>query len=131
MNSRLSLPLATLLASLVLSGPALAADAPAGSCAARRQALEQRIEAAKTHGNSPQQAGLEKALADVTAHCTDTGLQKDREADVAKNREEVSQREADLRETQAKGDPAKVAKRQAKLDEARAELRAAEQALQP
>lgn len=131
MNSRIALPRATLLASIALSSPALAADAPAGGCAAKRQALEQRIEAAKAHGNSSQQAGLEKALAEVTAHCTDAGLQKDREAEVAKHREEVSQREADLREAQAKGDPAKVAKRQAKLDEARAELRAAEQTLQP
>ncbi|MDH4563581.1 DUF1090 domain-containing protein [Pseudomonas sp. BN411] len=131
MNSRFSLSLASLITGIALAGPALAADISASGCAAKRQVLEQRIEAAKAHGNRDQQSGLEKALAEVTAHCTDASLQQDREADVARHREEVSQREADLREAQTKGDPAKIAKRQAKLEEARAELRAAEQAAQP
>ncbi|AYC31161.1 DUF1090 domain-containing protein [Pseudomonas cavernae] len=130
MNRLFTLPLATLLAGIVPANPALAADDAPGGCAAKRQALEQRIEVARSAGNSAQQAGLEKALAEVTAHCSDAGLQRDREAKVAKYRAEVSQREADLSEAKAKGDPEKIARRQAKLAEARAELRATEQDLQ-
>lgn len=125
MKRHYSLPFA-LLAGVLLAQPVLAAET---GCAAKRQAIEARIEAAKAHGNSAQQAGLEKALAEVQAHCTDAGLRQEREAKVAQSQAEVRQREADLREAQAKGDPAKIAKRQAKLEEARAELASAEKAL--
>ncbi|BAN46099.1 DUF1090 domain-containing protein [Metapseudomonas resinovorans] len=128
MKRHLALPLASLLAGVLLAVPALAAD---GGCAAKREAILQRIEAAKAQGNSAQQAGLEKALAEVKANCTEASLRQERENKVAEQRDEVAEREADLREAQAHGDAQKIAKRQAKLDEARAELKAAEQALQP
>ncbi|MDH4610046.1 DUF1090 domain-containing protein [Pseudomonas sp. BN102] len=125
MKRHVALPFA-LLAGALLAHPVLASD---GNCAAKRQALEQRIEVASAHDNTAQQAGLEKALAEVKAHCTDASLRQEREAKVAKYQVEVSQREADLREAQAKGDPEKIASRQAKLAEARAELADAEKAL--
>ncbi|MCY1283286.1 Protein YqjC [compost metagenome] len=126
MKRHLPLPF-VLLAGALLAQPVAATET---GCAAKRQAIEQRIEAAKAHGNSAQQAGLEKALAEVKTHCTDAGLRQEREAKIAEYQAEVRQREADLREAQAKGDPAKIAKRQAKLEEARAELDAAEKALE-
>ncbi|KAI1695454.1 DNA ligase B [Ditylenchus destructor] len=47
----------------------------------RRQAPshQHQIEQAKAHGNSAQQAGLEKALSEVTANCTEASLKKERE----------------------------------------------------
>jgi hypothetical protein len=48
---------------------------------------------------------------------------------IAEQRAEV-RREADLREAEAKGDPVKIAKRQAKREEARAEFDAADKALE-
>lgn len=126
MKRHLSLPF-VLLAGALLAQPVAATET---GCAAKRQAIEQRIEAAKAHGNAAQQAGLEEALAEVKTHCTDAALRQKREAKIADYQAEVRQREADLREAQAKGDAEKIARREAKLAEARAELRAAEQALQ-
>ncbi|MGA4633059.1 DUF1090 domain-containing protein [Pseudomonas solani] len=119
-----------LTAGLTLAGTAAAADTPLTGCAAKRQAIESRIEQARTHGNDAQVAGLQKALDEVKAHCTDAGLRQQREDDIAKRRAEVQEREADLREAQAKGDAGKIAKREAKLAEARRELSAAEAELQ-
>ncbi|BBP80801.1 hypothetical protein PHLH8_04430 [Pseudomonas sp. Pc102] len=119
-----------LTAGLALAGIAHATEAPPTGCAAKRQALEARIEQARVHGNDAQVAGLQKALDEVTAHCTDAGLRQQREDAIAKHRAEVREREADLREARAKGDVEKIAKREAKLDEARRELNAAEAQLQ-
>ncbi|CAN7193257.1 DUF1090 domain-containing protein [Pseudomonas solani] len=117
-------------AGLALAGNAAAAESPLTGCAAKRQAIESRIEQARAHGNDAQVAGLQKALDEVKAHCTDAGLRQQREDDIAKRRAEVQEREADLREAQAKGDAGKIAKREAKLAEARRELSAAEAELQ-
>ncbi|GAC1031403.1 DUF1090 domain-containing protein [Pseudomonas sp. No.21] len=119
-----------LTAGLALAGIAHAAEAPLTGCAAKRQALEARIEQARAHGNEAQVAGLQRALARVRTYCTDDGLRRDREAAVEKRRAEVREREAELREARAKGDAGKIAKREAKLAEARRELNAAEAQLQ-
>lgn len=119
-----------LTAGLALAGIAHAAEATPTGCAAKRQALEARIEQARVHGNDAQVAGLQKALDEVTAHCTDAGLRQQREDAFAKHRAEVREREADLREARAKGDVEKIAKRETKLAEARRELNAAEAQLQ-
>ena len=48
------------------------------------------------------------------------------QARIDKARDEIREREADLRDAELSGDPGKIAKRQAKLDEAMQELKAAE-----
>ena len=70
-----------------------------------------------------------RALTRVRTYCTDDGLRQDREAAVEKRRAEVREREAELREARAKGDAGKIAKREAKLAEAR-RVNAAEAQLQ-
>ena len=64
-------PLALLTIASFMTTPLLAAeDTPQlTGCAAKRQAISTQIEQAKAHGNSAQQAGLEKALGEVTANC--------------------------------------------------------------
>lgn len=120
------------LASVLTSAPSFAeseASAALTGCAAKRQAISSQIEAAKAHGNSGQQAGLEKALSEVESNCTDESLRAERQADVTKAEEEVSERESDLREALAAGDKDDINKRQNKLQEARSELQQAREQL--
>ncbi|QXI38100.1 DUF1090 domain-containing protein [Pseudomonas xantholysinigenes] len=117
-----------LLASLGLATGAAQAAQPASEltgCAAKRQAISEQIEQARAHGNSDQQAGLEKALSEVTEHCTDANLRKEREQKVLDARHEVNQRTKDLDKAMKKGDAEKINKRKDKLAEAKKELQEA------
>ena len=107
-----------------MATPLLAAqEAPQlTGCAAKRQAISAQIEQAKAHGNSAQQAGLEKALSEVTANCTDASLKKERENKVLDAKHEVSRRQADLDKAMKKGDAEKINKRKDKLAQSRKEL---------
>ena len=117
-------PFALLTVASFMTTPLLAAEeaAPLTGCAAKRQAISTQIEQAKAHGNSEQQAGLEKALSEVTANCTDASLKKERENKVLDAKHEVSRRQADLDKAMKKGDADKINKRKDKLAEARKEL---------
>jgi hypothetical protein len=117
-------PIIVFAACGLLAAPALAAEqAPAlTGCAAKRQDISAQIEQAKAAGNSYQQAGLEKALSEVTANCTDAGLLKEQEKKVIDAKREVSTREADLNKAMKKGDSDKINKRKDKLAESRKEL---------
>lgn len=119
--------LAALTLCSLMSAPLLAAEQaqPLTGCAAKRQAIMTQIEQAKAHGNSDQQAGLERALNEVTAHCTDASLKKDRENKVLEAKHEVSRRQADLEKAMKKGDSEKINKRKDKLAESRKELQQA------
>ncbi|WP_161865795.1 MULTISPECIES: DUF1090 domain-containing protein [Pseudomonas] len=114
-----------LLAANLNVTPLLAADGEDG-CAVKRQVLQEKIEAAQQSGNSRELDGLRRALGNVDAHCDDASLHEERLASVKEAREEVQEREKDLREAMGTGDQEKIAKRQAKLAEARAELQQAE-----
>lgn len=120
--------LVLLLAAGLTTLPAHATE-PLTGCAAKRQELQEKLEMARHHGNSSQVNGLEKALRQLDANCTDEALHEERQAKLEKARQEVQEREHDLREAEAKGDPQKIAKRQAKLAEARAELEQADAAI--
>lgn len=123
-----------LLSSLALSAllslaasPLLAAEEQPGptGCAAKRQAISEQLEQARAQGNGEQQAGLEKALAEATEHCTDASLRKEREQKVLEARHEVNQRTKDLDKAMKKGDPERINKRKEKLAEAKKELQEA------
>ncbi|WP_236217692.1 DUF1090 domain-containing protein [Pseudomonas rhodesiae] len=117
-------PFALSIVASLMTTPLLAADdaEPLTGCAAKRQAISTQIEQAKAHSNSEQQAGLEKALSEVTAHCNDATLKKERENKVLDAKHEVSRRQADLDKAMKKGDPDKINKRKDKLAESRKEL---------
>lgn len=118
----------TLFAAFSLGAPTLMAAeqaAPLTGCAAKRQAISTQIEQAKAHGNSEQQAGLEKALSETTANCTDASLKKERENKVLEAKHEVSRRQADLDKAMKKGDAEKINKRKDKLADSRKELQEA------
>ncbi|MGE1152685.1 DUF1090 domain-containing protein [Pseudomonas kitaguniensis] len=117
-------PLAFLTVASFLTTPLLAAQtAPElTGCAAKRQAISTQIEQAKAHNNSEQHAGLEKALSEVTANCTDASLRKERENKVLDAKHEVSRRQADLDKAMKKGDADRINKRKDKLAQARKDL---------
>ncbi|WP_130906021.1 MULTISPECIES: DUF1090 domain-containing protein [unclassified Pseudomonas] len=120
-------PLALLTLCSVMAAPLIAAEDAPGltGCAAKKQGIINQIELAKSHGNAEQQAGLEKALSEVTANCTDASLKKERENKVLEAKHEVSQRQADLDKAMKKGDPERINKRKDKLAESRKELQEA------
>lgn len=120
-------PLALFTVCGLLAAPLMAADtAPElTGCAAKKQVITLQLEQARAHGNSNQVAGLEKALSEVEAHCTDAGLRKERENKVLEAKHEVSKRQADLDKAMKKGDPEKIDKRKNKLAESRKELQEA------
>ncbi|THT99379.1 DUF1090 domain-containing protein [Lampropedia puyangensis] len=108
---------------------ALAQASPA--CEAKRAAIEAQITQANAQGRTQQVAGLEKALAANKAHCTDAQLAAERDKDIQQALQKVAEREQELSEAQAKGDAEKMAKRRAKLQEAREQLTEAQKPLLP
>ena len=120
-------PLALFTVCGLLTARLMAADTEPEltGCAAKKQAITLQLEQARAHGNSNQVAGLEKALSEVEAHCTDAGLRKERENKVLEAKHEVSKRQADLDKAMKKGDPEKIDKRKNKLAESRKELQEA------
>ncbi|RON07448.1 hypothetical protein BK659_18055 [Pseudomonas brassicacearum] len=120
-------PLAVLTLCGVMAAPLMAAEETPEltGCAAKRQSISAQIEQAKAHGNADQQAGLEKALNEVTEHCTDAALKKERENKVLDAKHEVSLRQADLDKAMKKGDAEKINKRKDKLAESRKQLQQA------
>lgn len=125
-------PLALFTVCSLLAAPVLAVENQPGltGCAAKQQAISAQIEQARAHGNADQQAGLEKALSEVQANCTDAGLRKEREQKVLDARHEVNQRTKDLDKAMKKGDAEKINKRKDKLAEAKKELQSAVEALE-
>lgn len=115
----------TLLAGLLVLAPtfsALASSQAATGCEAKRLNIEQQIDNARTHGNNHRVTGLEKALYELNANCTDEGLRAEREADVRKKERKVESRRQELAEAQADGRTDKISKKQRKLEDAQAEL---------
>lgn len=110
-----------LLAGMLILAPTFSTLAATG-CEAKRQNIEQQIDYARTQGNSHRVAGLEKALSEAKANCTDEGLRAERKSDVLKKEQKVEERRQELAEAQADGRADKISKKQQKLEEAQAEL---------
>ncbi|MBA1230998.1 DUF1090 domain-containing protein [Pseudomonas viridiflava] len=124
-------PLILFASCTLLATPLLAADqAPPSECLLKSQEISSKIQDAKTEGNKAEQTGLEKALAEVNANCTETSLLKQREQKVLDAKREVSRRQTDLNKAMDKGDPEKINKRKDKLAESRKELQDAQAELE-
>ena len=114
-------PCKTTLAGLLLLTTVSSVHA-ATDCEAKRLDIEQQIDYARANDNKHRIAGLEKALSEVKAHCTDEGLRAEREVRVKEKENKVEEHRRELAEAQADGRADKVAKKQSKLEEAQAEL---------
>lgn len=112
---------------LALALASLSASAAATSlCQEKEQDIQREIGYAEKHNNQNRIDGLKKALSEVQAHCTDSKLRADHQEKIAEQKDEVREREQDLKKAKQKGDAEKVAKRAHKLQEARKELNALE-----
>lgn len=120
-------------ACLLIMVPAFAASAAAQSeltgCAAKQYDIEKQIDYARTHGNQHRIAGLETALAEVKASCTESGLLAERQEKVREKERKVAERMAELKQAQETGSHDKIMKKEKKLAEAKEELVAAQRAL--
>lgn len=96
------------------------------TCATKQNEIQKQIDEARAHNNQNRVDGLEKALRENKEHCTEAGLQAEKQKKIEEKREKVAEREQELKEAQAKGDHDKVTKKQHKLDEAKSELKEAE-----
>lgn len=114
---------------LTILGTHAYAESNLTGCAAKKQEVSDQIEYARTHENKNRVAGLQKALRELEAHCTDEGLLKERQAKVAEKERKVAERQSDLAEAKAKGDTKKIERRQEKLEQAQKELDAAKKDL--
>ncbi|SFC70714.1 Protein of unknown function [Polaromonas sp. OV174] len=115
----------------IAATPLLAANPPSAGCAAQRARIEAQLQRAQAEGNQQQLAGLRRALRANETHCSDASLAAERQRAIQKATKKVAEREKELAQAQRKGDPDQIAKRQAKLDEARRDLAEAEQPLLP
>ena len=114
----------TVLALTLLS---LACATQASSLCGEKEAdIQREIGYAEKHHNQSRIDGLNKALKEVRANCSDSGLRAEHKKKITKQKEEISERKADLREARQKGDADKITKREEKLSEAEHELKALE-----
>ncbi|MDM5076203.1 DUF1090 domain-containing protein [Aeromonas media] len=113
---------------LLLAGQAYGSENV--GCKARHQAVTEQLAFARAHDNAQQVAGLEQALRNIETHCTDAGLFEEQQEKVAKQKQEVEERLADLQSARVSGKPDKIAKKQAKLEASQAELLEAQRELE-
>ncbi|CAM3457494.1 hypothetical protein SB6411_02524 [Klebsiella spallanzanii] len=110
---------------LILVLSSLSASAFAVSpCQEKEQDIQREISYAEKHHNQNRIDGLNRALSEVRANCSDSKLKAEHQQKIAKQQAEIAERQNDLREAEQKGDADKISKRQRKLDEAQQELKA-------
>lgn len=111
----------TVLAIALLS---LTSAAQANSlCSEKEQDIQREIGYAEKHQNQNRVNGLNKALKELRANCTDSSLRAAHEKKINEQKAEITERKADLQEARAKGDANKISKREQKLAEAEHELK--------
>lgn len=115
-----------LLVMPLLAYSSLSSATNAGGCAQKAQAIQAQIDKAKQYGNRQRVEGLEKALSEVQNHCTESGLETERQQKIAEKQSKVAEREQELQAARQTGKADKVADKQRKLAEAQAELQAAQ-----
>ena len=109
---------------LILVLSSLSASAFAISpCQEKEQDIQREISYAEKHHNQNRIDGLNRALSEVRANCSDSKLKAEHQQKIAKQQAEITERQNDLREAEQKGDADKISKRQHKLDEAQQELK--------
>lgn len=102
---------------------------PQPACEAKRKNIESQIVDATARGVKIEIAGLQKALEENRASCTDKSLADERDNKIQNAQQKVTDREKELSEAQSKGDMKKITTKKLKLEEARAELTEAEKPL--
>jgi len=109
------------LALFSLSGSLMAAES---LCQQKEQDIQHEIAMAQQHNNQRRVNGLERALTEVRANCSDEKLKAAHQERIKAQQEKVAERERELKEERQDGDDKeKIAKRERKMEEARQELK--------
>jgi hypothetical protein len=98
----------------------------ASPCQEKEQEITREISYAEKHNNQSRVDGLNKALHEVRTTCSDSKLRAEHQRKIARQKDEVAERREDLAKAKQKGDADKISKREHKLKEAEAELKALE-----
>jgi len=112
----------TILACILFS--TTAAAQAASLCQEKEQEILREISYAEKHHNQNRINGLNKALREVRANCSDSDLRAKHQQKISELHAEISERRAELKQAQQSGDREKISKRERKLKEAEAELQA-------
>lgn len=106
--------------------------AQVNTCAAKRDSIAQEIDYAQAHGNTRRVKGLQTAMIQLEAHCSDALLRSHAQKKVADAQKKLDERQKALQAAQADGKSTKkIAERQRKVDQAHAELEQAQLAATP
>lgn len=95
-------------------------------CQEKEQDIQREIQYAEKHNNQSRINGLNKALSEVRANCSDSKLRADHQKRISDQKTKVAERKHELTQAQAKGDADKISKREHKLREAQDDLKALE-----
>jgi len=117
----LSMKYRTILACILFSTTAAQA---ASLCQEKEQEILREISYAEKHNNQNRIKGLNKALSEVRANCSDSDLRAKHQQKISEQQAEISERRAELHEAQQSGDREKISKRERKLKEAEQDLKA-------
>lgn len=118
---RTSVTLIAIAVSALAAQAALAQPTHA-TCESKRAEISRDIEHAKAKGQVSRVRGLEKALRENQAHCSDAKLEQEHAARVAEQEKKVEKRQRDLDDARATGKASKIADREAKLAKEKTEL---------
>lgn len=100
------------------------AQAADSLCQQKEQGIQHEIEIARQHDNQRRVNGLERALTETRAGCTDEKLSKLHQEKIKEHQQKVEERQKELDREKADGnDSKKIAKREEKLAEAKHELK--------
>ena len=113
--------LIAILVAAMFSHAALAQTVHA-TCESKRADISRDIEHAKAKGQTSGVYGLEKALRENQAHCSDAKLEKEHAARIAEQERKIAERQRDLDKAREQGKASKIAEREAKLAREKAEL---------
>ncbi|AKJ42432.1 DUF1090 domain-containing protein [Pragia fontium] len=113
-----------LIVPLIISPTVFAGNAYSGKdyCQIKKEKILQQMEYAKQYNNMNRLAGLERALSNVEAHCTNGNYRANAEQKVADKERKVAKRQAELEKARVSGKAEKIAKKERKLREAEIEL---------
>ena len=92
-------------------------------CQEKEHDIQREISYAEKHNNQSRINGLNKALSEVQANCSDSKLRAEHQKKIAEQKDEIAERKRDLAEAKQKGDTDKITKRERKLAEAQTELK--------
>lgn len=97
-------------------------DAPLKGCAKKAHDVNTQIALAKKAGNTHKVDGLNIALEEIKAHCSDEKIISDIEKGIAEAQEELTKHKEDLKEAQAEQKSDKIEKYTEKIKEDEAEI---------